>query len=79
MPNFIAVFEYTTRSIDRVGTYKGHEEFWHSKSKKQVEYDLTTRATKNKLEDFRVVSVDKYRCLECCDSGVSRYNGCACC
>lgn len=79
MPNYLAKFEHTTRSIDRVVTYRGIEEFNHSKSAKQVRDNLYERAHKNKLEDFKVLSVDKYKCLECCDTGQSRYNGCACC
>ena len=79
MPNYLARFEHTTRSIDHVGIYQGFKEFNNAKSEKQVKLTLHEIAHKNKLENFKILSVSEYDCLKCFDTGQSRHSGSACC
>ena len=79
MPNYMATYEYKTRTLDHVNVRKFHREFWKERSKKAVTEYLETKAKKHKLEEFKVLKIEKFQCLECCDTGMSRYDGCACC
>jgi hypothetical protein len=75
----MASVEYLNRSIFGSCMVKKHLEFWGKPSKKNVKQYLELKAQENKLENFKVLEINKHKCLECFDTGVSKHDGCACC
>lgn len=78
MPNFVAVYTYTSRTIDGVRTVKSIKDFENATSELAVKRQLLALAKKHKVEDFKVVQVDHYKCLHCFDTGMLRESGTAC-
>lgn len=79
MPNFHVKYEHTVRNIYDVYVRKFNIDFNEAKSKKSVIDELESKAKLHKLENFKIISIEKFDCLECFDTGMSKYNGCACC
>lgn len=78
MPNFVATFEHTSRTIDGVKTVTVQRSFAGYKSELAVKRQLTKLARMYQVEDFRLLKVEAYECLDCLDRGVLRSDGTAC-
>ncbi len=78
MANFVATFEYTSRTIDGVKTVTGHKDFAEVKSALAVKRQLTKLAKQHQVEDFKIIKVNEYKCLYCLDRGMLRQDGTAC-
>ena len=78
MSNYVVSYQHTKRTLNGVFTRKSHSQVVTSSIKKAAD-DVNARAIKNGLEDFKIMGTKKVLCFECMDTGISRYDGCACC
>lgn len=77
MANYEVTYQYTSRSMRGVSTVQSWETVTTS-NKKLAAQRLVNRANEYALEDFKIISVIKYACTYCRDTGVGR-DGMACC
>lgn len=78
MANFVATFEYTSRTIEGVKTVSAQKSFAESKSELSVKRQITKLAKMHQVEDFKLIGIDEYECLDCRDRGVLLHDGTAC-
>ena len=77
MAKYLIKYSHLVRSISGVSTLKATKDAV-AKNKSLAISQIENDAEKYKVEEFKIISIEKVKCFDCYDTGILRYDGTAC-